>query len=83
MARHNDKRALLLGLGLDNKDGHVRVTRGEEFYLLGGSRETHEAMQEKAVRLGEALEKRGKRLADVSPQEFRDIAHDIGLREAE
>ena len=31
------KKALLLGLGFDNKDGHTRVTLGENFRLIGGS----------------------------------------------
>ena len=28
---------LMLGLGLDNQDGHKRVTKGDNFYLVGGS----------------------------------------------
>ena len=31
------KKALLLGFGLDNKDGHIRYTRGKNFHLFGGS----------------------------------------------
>ena len=77
--RQNDARALLLGVGLDNQDGHVRVTRGEEFYLVGGSRDTHEHMQEKVIKFTEELGRRGKRLADVSPKEFLDIAHRVKL----
>jgi len=73
------RKALLLGLGLDNKDGHLRVTRGENFHLLGGSEETHSTMQEKAVKFNEKLRERGRRLEEVSKQEFRDIAHEIGL----
>jgi hypothetical protein len=77
----DERRALLLGLGLDNKDGHLRVTQGENFHLLGGSEETHATMQEKAIKLNEKLRARGRRLEDVSRQEFRDIAHEIGLSE--
>jgi hypothetical protein len=73
------KKALLLGLGLDNKDGHLRVTQGENFHLVGGSDETHSTMQEKAVKFNEKLRARGRRLEEVSKQEFRDIAHEIGL----
>ena len=29
--------ALLVGLGLDNQDGHKRITKGDNFYLVGGS----------------------------------------------
>lgn len=73
------KKALLLGLGLDNSDGHTRVTRGENFHLVGGSKDTHETMQEKAIKFNEKLKERGRRLEDISRDEFRDIAHQIGL----
>lgn len=80
MVRSNaEKKALLLGIGRDNGDGHVRVTRGENFRLFGGSQETHEVMQETAVKFNEKLRERGQRLEDISHDEFRDIAHDIGL----
>ena len=73
------KKAWLLGLGLDNDDGHTRVTRGENFHLVGGSKETHGTMQEKAIKFNEKLRERGRRLEDISKEEFRDIAHQIGL----
>src|SRR4051794_35199273 len=41
------RKAALLGLGLDG-DGQVRITRGENFLLLGGSQTTHEEMQDTA-----------------------------------
>jgi hypothetical protein len=77
-SRKKDK-AWLLGLGLDNEDGHTRVTRGDNFHLVGGSEETHGTMQEKAIKFNEKLRERGRRLEDISKEEFRDIAHDIGL----
>jgi len=78
-AKDKNKKALLLGLGLDNEDGHVRITRGENFHLLGGSEDTHGTMQEKAIKFNEKLKSRGRRIEDISHEEFRDIAHDIGL----
>ena len=71
---------MLLGLGFDNKDGHVRVTKGENFRLLGGSSQTHEMMQEKAVKFNEQLGKRHKTLDNIDEKEFLDIARDVGLR---
>jgi hypothetical protein len=47
--------------------------------LVGGSRETHEQMQETAIRFGEALEKQGKTLPEVSVPEVIELlraAHD-------
>ena len=73
------RRAALLGLGLDS-DGHNRVTRGENFALFGGTKETHEQMTEKAIKLNEKLKSRGKRLETVSREEFDDIAHEVGLK---
>jgi hypothetical protein len=73
------KTALLLGLGLDS-DGHKRVTTGPNFALIGGSQATHEEMTEKAVKINEKLAERGKRLEEVSSEEFDDIAQDVGLR---
>ena len=70
---------MLLGLGLD-ADGHKRLTTGPNFLLMGGSQETHEVMTEKAIKINEKLAASGKRLEDVSHQEFDDIAHSVGLR---
>lgn len=74
------KKALLLGVGLDNQDGHVRVTKGENFHLLGGSHETHEQMQEQAIKFNEKLSSRGKSLEQVSRNEFIDLAHEVGMK---
>jgi len=71
------KSAALLGLAFDNDDGHTRLTRGKNFVLLGGSQETHSVMQETAVKINEHLDRRRKRLDDVSVNELRDICHDV------
>lgn len=73
-------RKILLGLGLDCEDGHVRITKGENFRLFGGSKETHEMMQEKAVKFNEHLDRRHKSLDEISENEFREISKEIGLR---
>lgn len=73
------RKAVMLGLGLDS-DGHKRVTSGENFLLAGGSKETHEAMTEKAIKINEKLSARGKRLENVSHEEFDEIAHAVGLQ---
>lgn len=65
---------------MDCKDGHVRVTKGKNFALLGGSEETHEIMQEKAIKFNEQLDKRRKDLDTLSEKEFCDIAQNIGLK---
>ncbi len=70
------KSAALLGLAFDNEDGHVRLTRGKNYLLCGGSDETHAVMQETAVKINEQLDMRGKRLEDVSIGELREICRD-------
>lgn len=73
-------RRVLFGLGFDAKDGHVRITRGKNFRLFGGSKETHEKMQEKAVKFNEQLNRRHKTLDDINEKEFYEIARKIGLK---
>ncbi len=62
-----------LGVGLDRQDEHRRVTRSEHFVLLGGSAETHERMQDTAVRFEEALKGTGKPLGETPPQQAADL----------
>jgi len=69
----NARRAMLLGLGLDNRDGHRRITRGDNFCLVGGSEETHDRMTETVVRFNERLARRGKELHELSREEFNDM----------
>ncbi len=69
-----EKKAMLLGIGLDNDDGHIRATRGENFRIVGGSADTHEAMQEKCIKFNEKLKGKGKHLEQLQGQEFLDIA---------
>ena len=73
---------MLLGLGLDS-DGHKRITKGENFALVGGTKETHDRMTETAIKVNEQLTARGKQLETVSQEEFEDIAHHAGLRRLE
>ena len=73
------RKAIILGVGLDS-DGHKRLTTGPNFALVGGTESTHEQMTEKAIKINEKLKERGKRLDDVSHEEFDDIAHEVGLK---
>lgn len=65
----------LLGVGLDNDDGHKRVTTGEQFAILGGSAETHQKMTETVVKTFEELKSRGKHIHEVGKRELADILH--------
>ena len=72
-------KAMMLGLGLDS-DGHKRITKGDNFTLIGGTQDTHEQMTEKAIKINEKLKARGKQLDTVSHEEFSDIAQEVGLK---
>jgi len=65
-----------LGVGLDGDDGHERLTRSEHFTLVGGSAETHERLQDIAIRFGEALKRKGKPLQETSPEEAIGLLRD-------
>ena len=72
-----DKKAMLLGVGFDNNDGQKRITRGDNFCLVGGSEETHERMTETTIKFNEKLARKGKLLEELSREEFRDMLHDL------
>jgi hypothetical protein len=75
------RRAHLLGLGLDNDDGHKRITQGQDFSLVGGSAETHERMTETALKTLEELKSRGKTIHNVEPAELSEIVHKSAPKE--
>ncbi len=68
----------ILGVGLDHSKEEKRITRTEEMLLVGGSQETHELMQETAIRFSESLEREGKPLKAISVRKAIDL-----LREAQ
>jgi len=73
------RKAVMVGVGVDS-DGHKRLTRGPNFVLVGGSKETHEDMTEKVVKINEKLAKKGKELETVTHEEFDEIAQSVGLQ---
>ncbi|MSU65727.1 MAG: hypothetical protein EXS38_06425 [Opitutus sp.] len=73
-------RAALLGLSLDNDDGHKRITTGDQFAILGGSEETHGRMTETVVKTFEELRTRKKQLHQVEPDELAEILHKAAPR---
>ena len=78
MNRLNDQQAKpvathLIGVGLDHKDGHKRITQAERFAIVGGSQETHERMTETVLKTFETLDRKGKTLDTVERRELKDI----------
>lgn len=72
-------KALLFGVGFDNKDGHIRITHGENYRIYGGSENTHNYIFEKVTKFNEQLDKKGKKLESISENEFIDIANKVGM----
>ena len=75
MKNNKHKPSKLLGLGLDNNDGHKRVTQAERFSIVGGNEETHNTLTEVAIKTFETLDKKGKTLDTVEKKELNDIIH--------
>jgi hypothetical protein len=63
----------IIGIGLDNKDGHTRLTRAEQFTVAGGSEDTHERITETLVKTCENLEHRGRTLQDADVREIAEL----------
>jgi len=69
------RKAALLGVGLDNQDGHKRITQAEKFAVVGGSEETHTRMTETLIKTCEDLKRKGREHEDASPSEVADLLH--------
>lgn len=72
------KTARIVGVGLDGEDGHVRITRGGNFDIYLGSESTHDKLQETCIKLNEKLDRKGKRLEELSRDEFVDLVTEAG-----
>jgi hypothetical protein len=67
------KKAHLLGIGLDNEDGHKRITQAESFSIVGGSQETHERITETVVKTFEDIKKAGKELENIERKHLAEL----------
>ena len=63
----------LLGVGFDSTDGHIRLTQADQYHVLMGSGETHEALQKICRRIEESIKETGRPLNDYSPEEFMEL----------
>ena len=73
---------LLKGFGsgftvIDGDDGQRRITRGPNFYLVGGSQRTHEHLTKIAVKINEKVDERDKRLEDINARELSQIVEEV------
>ena len=73
MEKPNNSIIHILGVGLDAKDGHKRITQAERFSIVGGSEETHNKMSETVIKTFETLSRRGKNIDEVDKSELVEI----------
>lgn len=73
MPKKDTQQAHLLGVGLDNDDGHKRITQAEEFSIVGGSENTHERMTETVIKTFEDMKSDGKTLSNIEPEQLSDL----------
>ncbi|MDZ8118576.1 hypothetical protein [Pontiella agarivorans] len=67
----------LLGVGFDAEDGHIRITKGDNYDVLMGSDESHEYMQQLIRKIEDALAARNLSLDDFTPDQFLDFVKNI------
>ena len=67
----------ILGIGLDSGDGHTHITRGDNFYLMGGSEETHKMLQDQVTWFNIELARRGKTIEDATEADIDEIASQL------
>ncbi len=73
MRNEHVPKAHLLGVGLDNQDGHKRITQAERFSIVGGSEETHNKMTETVVKTFEDMKKAGESLETIENKQLSDL----------
>lgn len=68
--------ACLVGVSFAS-DGHKRITKGDNFVIVGGDKDSHEKMQETVIKFNEHLNKKKKNLEQLSSKEFVDILNKV------
>jgi hypothetical protein len=67
------KEGLLVGVRVDEGDGQTRVSRGDDFVAVGGTKEAHEHLREAVAEISDEVKRRGRALAEVRREELREI----------
>ena len=67
----------LLGVGFDAEDGHVRITKNDNYDVLMGSEESHEFLQKLIAKIEAELKSKDLKLDDLSPTEFSEFVKSI------
>ena len=68
-----NKRGLLVGVRIDKGDGHRRVSRGDDFVAVGGTKEAHEHLRETVAEISDEVKRRKRSLVEVRREELKEI----------
>ena len=67
----------LLGVGFDCKDEHVRITQAENYNVIMGSGESHQALREICDHIDKYIKNSGRVLSDYTPEDFMELMQEI------
>jgi hypothetical protein len=67
-------KAAIIGLGLDGPIRPLQIVQSQECVLIGGSETTRAELIETMLRLETELERRGRTLGEIAPDELEEIA---------
>jgi hypothetical protein len=70
----------LLGIVHEEADGHKRVTQAEDFKVVGGSQEFHDAMTERFLKMKEHLKKKGHDISTAPLERLDEAAMKVGFQ---
>jgi hypothetical protein len=76
-SRKRKKIIRLLGVGFDAEDGHLRLTKGENYDVLMGSDESHEYLQRLIQNIEAELLEQHLGLDDLTPEQFSDLVRKL------
>jgi hypothetical protein len=63
----------IVALAFDSHDGHSRLTTSDQFFIMGGSEDTHQKMTQVVLRTCESLERQGKSVSDATQEEIQKL----------
>jgi len=67
----------LLGVGFDHKDGQVRITQADDYQVLMGSDDSHQALRKMCFQIEKTVIASGRALSDYTPEEFMELVGKI------
>lgn len=76
-------RAMVVGLGLDDAEGHFRYTRGDAYELYGGSEDAHREMLRRMRRIQAEIAEMGITLDAVTYEQYEKIKDIVARVNAE